>query len=999
MKNLSKIISLVLALFLLMPMAIGAAGNPDDIPGSIQYADTVFYAGSSGRNYFSIMPAHGSTNGGGFGSSNPIGVARVGGFWPTEKTLPLFELLAYDRTSGAFNPKTLVSLSPDGMQYKLPDGGHGFSYSIIGPTKQGDQEAFYGEPGEKYSPVVSFTATFDGKFEWSISFQRKNSILSNKDLTGMQLKYYKNNTLIHVEVVNTNSKTTISVQEQLKKGDVLYLEFDPMENNIKDDEFYVRDLKVFCLSHYDGVIDSEYDNSGETPLLSVALVTDVHSDRDMCINDIPVYENYIKTLDIIKKRGNVDAILLGGDIVSENNSYNNDPPFNDSNWTNERIDRTVSFIFDEALKATQNGKGKVLAVSGNHDKDAGVVAAHDKETNKCGDIEEVHAGDYYKYFSQNSMSGEAMKTLRFNDMGEGFHSPFNEVVCYRYNIGGLEIIGITQSHSNIKNVQYPGQGCPLNGIDDDNLSNAHRYSAVIWREQAEWVANELDEIGTDKTVVVLCHYNMGAGEMTVHGANNVLLESFDKHPNVIYAYGHQHGSNDRSETWYNTIEHFETLGNRVQLNDGSYATDSWQYVYIGSVRYGPYSAPTLVSQFLTMDIYNDHITFQTHNAGDESTVSDVRTPSSYTIKREMSQIDGYTGDGSGNIEMPEIPIDATVLQHIPTSVSDVKKLYVMDLGMNNLVGGPFSLKGILELTNAKIPLSEEAELMLKSENIYQHKYDGKALVQTSQGGGMFDMRAAIGYSAAMIFTAPETGAYKYEVDMTRLWGSGDDCQIKVMKGGSILLDSFTPEKERSAPIDLSGYVYLEKGEDIRIIVAKSVNTKGVSSNEIAVNSFVVKQYDSYTLPEAGSDGGNTQVGVCPHSGGIATCCTRAVCEKCGAEYGNLNPNNHASNETIETMTYVKHKSVRSCCGKIIIGEGYHAFENGKCLVCGFECDHDGYVEDGTCKNCRLSDIPQEDNDEKESGLPEIVIYVIIAVEVLIVGVAVALIVKRSLKKK
>ena len=77
MKKLSKILALTLSLFLLLPIAIGAAGNPDRIPGSLQYFDTSFYVGSSGHNYFAILPGHTGTNGGGFGSSNPIGMGKI----------------------------------------------------------------------------------------------------------------------------------------------------------------------------------------------------------------------------------------------------------------------------------------------------------------------------------------------------------------------------------------------------------------------------------------------------------------------------------------------------------------------------------------------------------------------------------------------------------------------------------------------------------------------------------------------------------------------------------------------------------------------------------------------------------------------------------------------------------------------------------------------------------------------------------------------------------
>ena len=55
--------------------------------------------------------------------------------------------------------------------------------------------------------------------------------------------------------------------------------------------------------------------------------------------------------------------------------------------------------------------------------------------------------------------------------------------------------------------------------------------------------------------------------------------------------------------------------------------------------------------------------------------------------------------------------------------------------------------------------------------------------------------------------------------------------------------------------------------------------------------------------------------ACSHEGGTATCIKRAVCDKCGEEYGELNAENHANNE----FTYLAnndgtHKKSHKCCG-------------------------------------------------------------------------------------
>ena len=70
-----------------------------------------------------------------------------------------------------------------------------------------------------------------------------------------------------------------------------------------------------------------------------------------------------------------------------------------------------------------------------------------------------------------------------------------------------------------------------------------------------------------------------------------------------------------------------------------------------------------------------------------------------------------------------------------------------------------------------------------------------------------------------------------------------------------------------------------------------------------------------------NDSSHTENGDC--SGGTATCTTLAVCEACGASYGEVNANNH--NWENGVCTYG--------CG---ITHDPHTFENGICTVCGKE---------------------------------------------------------------
>ncbi len=1043
MKRFTKILALTLALFLVLPAAVSAGANPDQIIGGINNG-VGNYVVSANDNYFGIMPGHSSCDDG-FGTSNPIGLARMGAAWQSGmSSLPLFEMLAYDRTTGAFNPGKLISLTPsvDGsvLKYDFPDK-YGFSYD---PSKQSTSDAFYAHPSEKYTPVVSFTAPTDGIYTWSMTFKRETAanvaVDSNHPLTnsvnGTQLKYYKNHEQIRRFVINDASARALTVTATLTRGDVIYLEFDPVHGNIGSDGFTVTNLKVYLDQHYTGRLDAQYDNSGQKPLQSFAFMSDLHTDEDIMLDkNQPVYGTVVNAHKFLADRGNIDAIFYAGDIISDNAHHDNSPAYKYAYWTNENIDWTLSYIFNEGKKATEGGKGKIFAVAGNHDKDAGYVASYDKTTGAyMGKENDIFFTDYYtRYTSSDSLSGAASKVLRYNDMwkyDEGgkegdYNSYYNEVLCYRYNVGGIEVIGISQARCN--NPAY---------ASDPQLS--HHNCQGIYTAQGKWVVEQLEEIGKDKTVIVMAHYHMN----DMGTAGNILTDAFEKYTNVIYVYGHVHHAGDQTEAWFNTAERIQTLGERVQLADGSYATNGWHYAYIGGMWNTEwnksYAQDSTTAQITTMDFYNDHITIQTHNVGTDYVGNKVLT--TYTIKREMRELTGYTGTGTGDVEVPKSNKYAENQIYVPTEVNSLKKTYTMDLGIDNIVNGNFKLTGIYDPTYAKLKLSDTATTTSWSPNYKEHTVNGMGLVLTSQhssGKGMFDMRAEVGYSSALIFTAPTAGAYGYDVDMGKCsLSNAGKVTIKVMKGGKVieelLPDAITGE------FKVKGNIYLEEGEDLRIVVSKYDYDSRTSGNELAVMGMTVKQYAKYTMPEAQSSGG-TDTSGCQHRGGTATCSNKAVCTKCGNPYGDYNPYNHESN-TYSVITDSTHKIVYKCCGAEELAEGKHSFVNSKCTLCSFVCDHEGYEKNGHCSNCDPSeggltppnpnadpsnpvidtttpdnttpdnttkpndtpvpdDTTEPDNNYEMTEIPPYVIYVVIAVATVVVAGLVSVIIISKFSKK
>lgn len=89
-------------------------------------------------------------------------------------------------------------------------------------------------------------------------------------------------------------------------------------------------------------------------------------------------------------------------------------------------------------------------------------------------------------------------------------------------------------------------------------------------------------------------------------------------------------------------------------------------------------------------------------------------------------------------------------------------------------------------------------------------------------------------------------------------------------------------------------------------------------------------------------------------GGTATCKKRAVCTDCNAEYGTLNPANHSGNQ-VWVQTEKTHQKKYDCCGAEVTNIEDHIWDNGHCMVCGYDCIHKGgkatCTQKAVCDTC------------------------------------------------
>ena len=479
----------------------------------------------------------------------------------------------------------------------------------------------------KKNAVLSFVAPRSGRFEISAKLQRAAVGTSTVKVT-------KNGATIKTYEV-TNSVTTVFESIILDQDEKVNIE---LVYDGSGDKVYVRSLSTAIKSLYTGELDREYDNEGQTPLYSLAFMSDLHVEGERINTDEPLKENVVRGINYIKERGGVDAILLTGDVTSEAIYHSKD--MQKSPWTYENIISTYTALDNALASATKTGKN-IFYIAGNHDKQAGVVAEWKDPSVR------IHSGSYTHWMLERT-GGYYAALYMVDIVGDPRLCRYpDEVLCYRYNVGGLDIIGINQ----------PYTGAP-SALNEDRGAGQQ-----IYPQQITWVKEQLEEIGKDKTAIVMCHYNYSVDgtshEFRAPGqyANlgqpvDILMETMEQYPNAMYVYGHLHWRTEEESAWYNTSEQIWSFGGRTQNADGSFNTNGYQYIHAVSIsntlthldqNTTKPGDSTQVSQITLVDFYKDHITFEIVNVGPSENVEGVRKMTTFTIKRDMSQLDVYSG--------------------------------------------------------------------------------------------------------------------------------------------------------------------------------------------------------------------------------------------------------------------------------------------------------------------------------------------------------------------
>lgn len=484
----------------------------------------------------------------------------------------------------------------------------------------------FGMSAVKKNAVLTFVAPRSGTFEITAKLQRATAGKSTVKIT-------KNGATVKTFEV-TDTLTEIKHSVVLDQDEKINLELVYDGSGAK---VYMRSLSTAIKSLHTGELDREYNNDGQTPLYSVAFMSDLHLEGHIIGTDTPIKQNVVNAIEYLKAKGGVDAILLGGDNLGEAIYHTKD--MQKSPWTYENIISTITYLDNSLATATKTGRN-IFYVSGNHDKQPGVIAEFKDPSVRIHSGSYTHwmlsrSGGYYDALYMKDIVGDA-RLCRYPD----------EVLCYRYNVGGLDFIGINQS--------YTGNAL---ATSEDRGAGQQMYP-----QQIIWLREQLEEIGPDKTVMIFCHYNFSTdGENYEYRSpsqhahlgdpREMLMTLLEEYPNVIYTYGHIHWRTEEETAFYNSSELIWNFGDKKQNADGSYTTTGYHYIHGSSISNsatrldptGPYGGDTNISQIMTLDFYSDHITIEIVNVGKLENVEGVRKMTTYTIKRDMSQLDVYSG--------------------------------------------------------------------------------------------------------------------------------------------------------------------------------------------------------------------------------------------------------------------------------------------------------------------------------------------------------------------
>ena len=326
----------------------------------------------------------------------------------------------------------------------------------------------------------------------------------------------------------------------------------------------------------------------EEPLMTIAAISDFHIDYDRQNQEQALDNTSLTMLTRIKNEDAPDVLLVGGDMTG-----------NDGNtvWQKNAFDRVEA----QLTAALQEVSDKVLYVNGDEDYKAG------------GSVFSSGA-----FIDSRMQAGVGVyKSALYEEADRA-----SNLLAYYYEIDGVHFIGLNT---------------PYNG--DDSISGN-----VYTLESIEWVAQTLESIDREETIIFLSHYMLqdsrgmtpGYGISNLNGANDRLKEILLSYPNLLHLYGYDNSGEGAyiSKAVFERITSYEADGN-IQPSDrvrgGSFTSS-----FMGALQYrnNQYSAALPaeqpeIAQALLIYVYADRIELEMKNYGNAN--GKRRYPLPYSI--------------------------------------------------------------------------------------------------------------------------------------------------------------------------------------------------------------------------------------------------------------------------------------------------------------------------------------------------------------------------------
>lgn len=285
--------------------------------------------------------------------------------------------------------------------------------------------------------------------------------------------------------------------------------------------------------------DAQQVPGDDNPLLTIGCLSDLHNELGLIngsVDNVRLRGTIVNTLDAMKNDERIDMLILGGD-------YTSDCTIPETNWA-----RVKDLIHDATKEAFPAGSEyfPVLYCTGNHDYEAANFDQLPKPYN---------AARFYDFVMKTDIGELADEECYFEDAPNGNLGTMRVLAAYHYVIHGFDFVVLNCGKNYFKSAW------------DYNYSD----------ESVRWVSDKLDEIyakDPDKTVFFIAHVpfpDSNSISNTNKGQSNstLLKQTLARHPNVVFLYGHDHGSDNayiRSKT-SQRVTRYNTDGNVISAFD------------------------------------------------------------------------------------------------------------------------------------------------------------------------------------------------------------------------------------------------------------------------------------------------------------------------------------------------------------------------------------------------------------------------------------------------